>query len=374
MKLANSKNNARLAKVEGYILAFSKPLMRTPLTIEEIEFDLLVVIVTVARNKGSDNPGYLLQTAIGMQKLLKKDKYFKRKFMFVCNTEVKPKSHADAIRLQEFLPYVQRYGTNNIKVEGIPNTPMINSKLKSNARKKEISDYAFCLQAAKRLKFKYVLMLEDDVIPHENMLEILNYTLSKKIVKKTDHDGRQVTKVKDFTFIKLYYPQLWQGYAFEIIPILELISIGSIGGSMFVLVNWLLTPNTRASQAPPYRVLWWTFLLGMIIFILIAEIVGRVFVMDLRRITPFLFRMRESSACCTQAMLYKKDKIQSICDHILKNNSLNKDLAIYDLTLKTGIPGYQIEPNLFHHTGLQTSLADTYKEPEAYIFDTRIFN
>lgn len=374
LELAKSKNIDRVTKSLDYINLFSGPMIHTRKNVLKFELDLLVVIVTVSRKRGSENPRYLLQTAVGMDKLMKKDKHFQRKFMFICNVDEIPDEHADAIQLQDFLPYVRKDGKNNVGLKNIPYPPILNHGPTSSSRIKELTDYVFCLQASKQFNFSYVLMLEDDVIPYENMFHVLDHALKNQRHEMNFDENDKIVNHGNYSFLKLYYPLEWQGYAWELVPILELVSLGTIGGMLFVLTSVVLTENKRASKKQLQSSLTWPFLSGFFVSILVVKILGRIFMMDLRRFSPFLFKFGKSSACCTQAMLYMKDILQPIGDHILVNNDLNKDLAIYDFTQKSGIPGYQIEPNLFHHTGIYTSLSDHYKEPEGYIFDTHIFD
>jgi hypothetical protein len=83
----------------------------------------------------------------------------------------------------------------------------------------------YCLEAAYSLGAKYVLLMEDDSIPMEPALDVL---LNKIQYLDTKQDRQH------YAYIKLYYPQRWQGYAYDVSRIIEIISIGCVGAGMVV--------------------------------------------------------------------------------------------------------------------------------------------
>ncbi|XP_045187797.2 post-GPI attachment to proteins factor 4-like [Mercenaria mercenaria] len=358
LEKAKSKNRGRTTKALDYIYTHDKPFQEMPSSPERYDLDLLVVVVTISREKAprSQKTGYLLQTATAVDKLMNRDKYFTNKIMLICNVDKNPKAHEDAVELQSYLPFINKDGGNNLgfNVTGVPE--LKDSGLRDEARRQEIVDYAFCLNVSLSMKHRYALILEDDVIPYKNLFEVLHHTLKYRL---PEH--------KRFSFLKLYFPTRWQGYAFETDRILELISIGTIGGALFSVIascfDFELSRGRKGSSSIGF------FICGFLCFLAVAKILGRVQVLELRRLTPFLYKFGPSSACCTQAMLYKRETLPHLIQHLLINNSLNKDLAIYDFSEKYGVQGYQLEPNLFLHTGMRTSLSSNVKNPEEFLFD-----
>lgn len=132
-------------------------------------------IVTVERtwnNATSERPGYLTQTAASIDRLIKSDTKFGNKFLFICNVQNDPMSHIEAAYLKNFMPFVDKYGANNIglNVKNIDKpTFKFNESVKPR-RNQEQLDYIFCLNQAYKLNAKYILALQDDVIAYETCL------------------------------------------------------------------------------------------------------------------------------------------------------------------------------------------------------------
>ena len=359
MKQAKAKNTVRIKKSLNYIFSRDEPMQTMPRFSKEDNLDLLVVVVTVAREKSrrEDKNGYLFQTVTSMDKLMKSDEYFKKKAMVVCNVNDNPDGHVDAVELRNYLPFVNKGGVNNVGLNVTIVPELQNCGLTDGARRKEIIDYAFCLNVSRSIHHRYVLVLEDDVIPYDNLFEVLHHTLKYRL-KET----------KQFSFLKLYYPTRWQGYAFEVDRILELISIGIVGGVLFSIIafyfkNELSRHRKVRTNTVPFCIS------GFLCFLIVTSLLGRIQVMELRRFTPHIAKFGPSPDSCTQAMLYKREILQPVIYHLLVNNSLNKDLAISDFSKKYEMPGYSLEPNLFAHTGMQTSLSSEVKDPEEFLFD-----
>lgn len=326
--------------------------------------DLLVVIITVKR-KSTDHemPRYLLQSAAAMDELLKNDRSFERKKLVICNVDNHPLNHTDAEFLTSLIPQIQRYSSNKTALP--PRTPYKSQRVELykrfhhiNKYEKETIDYMFCLESAFLTRSSYILLMEDDAVPYSDVLPNIKHALDSKL----DHHNRR------FGHIKLYYPEKWQGYAFEMTRILELLSVGCVGGGCFVLLfTWNLSGRGTA-----YFIQIIYFITGCVYFILVAEMLGRQNVMELRRISASFFSFKSSPGCCTQAMLYSKSIVPSLLDHLQGSadpGSDHTDIAIYKFTTQNAIPAYQIEPNLFHHVGLYTSLEDgKYKDPEGFLF------
>jgi hypothetical protein len=68
--------------------------------------------------------------------------------------------------------------------------------------------------------------------------------------------------------------------------------------------------------------------------------------------------------------LYTRQFIPPIIEFLsAKHKNLHTDLAIYNFTNVTGVRAYQIEPNLFYHVGMYTSLTtNKHKNAEEFIF------
>lgn len=319
--------------------------------------ELAIVIVTVKRQAyDSSRLGYVLQTVAATHKLFTHDRAFTNKTMIICNVDLKPDNFTEIASLKHFVPTLERYGHSTFSVSlNRTRANLYKNTYYSNKYDKETVDYMYCLEAAYSLGAKYVLLMEDDALPRMDTLDVLKIKISYLNRKL---NGR-------YSYIKLYYPQRWQGYAYEKYRILEIVSIGCVGAGVFLLLH-LMMCNSKF-----YCVRLTYFLLGAWLFVTMAMLVGRQNVYDLYRISDYLYTLKDSPGCCTQAMVYNRQFIPAIIDFLsLKHKNLHTDLAIYNFTNVTKIPAYQIEPNLFFHVGMYTSLSsEKHKNAEEFIFD-----
>ncbi|XP_060078894.1 post-GPI attachment to proteins factor 4-like [Ylistrum balloti] len=358
---AKELNNQRLANAMAYFNSIDKTeSMQYYNQYDHERLDLLVVIVTVQR-KSSDvqKLGYFLQATAAMDKVLKHNLSFKKKKLVICNVDANPLNYTDVTWLSNYVPTIQRFGTKGRDMtERISplRATLYHKRSYSNRYEKETVDYMFCLESAHLMNASYILMVEDDAIPHKEVLNNVKHVMDTKL----QHYKRE------FGHIKLYYPMKWQGFAFEETRIMELLSVGFIGAGIFVLVfNWNVSSKMYSLQ-----MLY--FLAGSVYFILVAELLDRQNIMELRRFSASLYSFRKSPGCCTQAMLYSEHIIPALLNYLqdtARPGMDHTDIAIYKFTLENNISSYQIEPNLFYHVGLYTSLVEgRYKDPEGFLF------
>jgi len=315
-----------------------------------VQLDILVVIVTVARSAGGH---YLTQTAAAMDREMRGARESWSLALLVCNVDKTPEYNVEASRLKRHFMYADKSRRLDGRSVHIPR--LVNSGLKDPARIQEISDYVLCLNTSLVLNYSYILVVEDDVIPVHDVFDVMQHALKQKLshVDTLRSPSSHMTTKIPFSFLKLYYPQRWQGYAFEKDRIIELVSFGLFfGGLTFALFSCNMLVNSRTVYASYFRLAT-----HVIMFVVLAKLLGRVSVNELRRVSPHVYRFGASADCCTQAMLYPRAVLPGIMSHLLVNNSRNKDLAIAEFARTARLPGYQLEPNLFHHIGMRTSLA-----------------
>ncbi|XP_067680388.1 post-GPI attachment to proteins factor 4-like [Haliotis asinina] len=319
------------------------------------EIFLTVAIVTVSRTvqNESEDLGYVLQTSAGIDKFAKSHHFSRKTFVFVCNVNLNPEEHKDAAFLKKYLPFSERYGLTSFQLEDNDqiqnNFSTYRTKTNESTYEKETWDYSYCLNVAKSFNSKYVLMVEDDAIPHEDLGNVLKFTLDNHLTDGT----RGFPQRKEFAYLKLYYPERWQGYAYEASKMLELVSIGCVGGGVAILAFELFVKYRRHS----YKSKLCHCFLGMLFFILTAEFVGRQNIMEIRRLSKYLYTFQQASGCCTQAMLYPSGIIDPLTKYLTTLTSFgHTDISIYDFIQETGIATYQLEPNLFYHIGMQSTL------------------
>ncbi|KAH3851294.1 post-GPI attachment to proteins factor 4-like [Dreissena polymorpha] len=324
--------------------------------------DIVVAILTVSRQGNLQNTHYLMQTAAIVDRIIKEDTLFTAPILFICNVDPSPGQHKDAVLLKNYMPFVEKNGSNSFNETFKPYS--YRSMHKDVKRGQETMDYLFCLNVSQSMGSPYVLLLEDDVIPYSNLFKVLHYTLQRHKLIHSSHSESATSQARMFSFLKLYYPERWQGFANEADRILELLCYGLVGGSLLLFTIFICWPKSE----PSYAAKLFYYTIGFSITIYSVLIIDRHNVMDLRRISPQLFRFRPTPACCTPAMLYTSEIIPILIDHLVEQSHLNKDLAIYDFIDKNHIPGYFLEPNLVRHIGMFSSLQDSHKPPFEFIF------
>lgn len=364
LDLATELNSKRLSRAYSYFNSTDPhKSMLLYSSRAKIKSDLVICIVTVKRDSSFHETGYLIQTSSVIDSAVKSDDYFKNTLLFLCNVDRTPYAHSDASFVQQYIPYVQKYGTNSFgKSYHVSN---FTSSHKDYFRRREIEDYIFCMNVSKSFGSRYVLILEDDVVPYKNVFEVLYYTIKQHNLQHFDHLGKTFNEARQFAFLKLYYPERWQGYANEADRLMELLSVSVLGGGLLLLLASIFASKSNFS----YCLKLFYFAFGTLMTMMSVLLIGRHNVMSLRRISPQLFVFKPTPGCCTPAMFYSSHVLSGLIEHLMNYSDKNKDLAINDYIMKHNIPGYILEPNLFRHIGMYTSLQDAYKPPGEFIFD-----
>ncbi|KAL3873631.1 hypothetical protein ACJMK2_036726 [Sinanodonta woodiana] len=372
IQIASNLNEQRLQSAKKYFenLDGTASLNLYNSSAENHQLDLVICIVTNDRSSvqlGAIQPGYALQAAARMDELAKGDMLFRRKFLIICSVDHHPGNNIDATFLKTYIPYVERFGSSNlpthINISHLYAFGSRDSSIPYGIYIKESVDYAFCLNVTYAFDSKFVLMLEDDVIPHKDLFHVLRFNIDRNILHSShfvDEGGS-----RKLAFIKLFYPERWQGYAFELDRIVELLSVGAVGSPILILFHILLS-----KEKLKYSLLFFYFVSGFILMTIIASIVGRQNINELRRVSPQLFIFRDTPGCCTPAVLYPTSIIPRLTGYLtaFQDNSVHKDIIINKFIQSNNIPGYLLEPNLFKHIGMFTSLKQGYKDPAEFIF------
>ncbi|XP_060072428.1 post-GPI attachment to proteins factor 4-like [Ylistrum balloti] len=343
-KQASESNNLRLQKATRYFKS-KKPAESLEFYNRELkgQLDIAIAIVTVKRETEKNlTLGYLVQTAAALDKIVKSQTTFLNIQLFLCNTDTTDSDHTEAEFMSLYIPMVTKSSHQSNK-----------RNKQTDVRRKEARDYIYCLVQARSMAPKYVLMVEDDSIPTENFLDVIQHSL------------QQIGNRK-FAYLKLFYPLKWQGFAFEISRLLELLCFGAIGGSISLVFHYFCLLNRRRKYSQNVQ-----FTLGLLLTIVVVHLIGRQNIMTLRTFSRDLYSLKPSPACCTPAMLYPADTIKTLTNFLNQSqkhqSQVKIDLQIYNFTQIYNLPGYQIEPNLFRHVGMVSSLSSLTKDPEGFL-------
>ncbi|XP_029430764.1 transmembrane protein 246-like [Rhinatrema bivittatum] len=264
--------------------------------------------------------------------------------LFICNVDQDPQNHRDAHVLAKFFPTVVRYGEE----EGAPSEDTSSI----NLFEKEKQDYAYCLSKT-LLTFdtEYVLMVEDDAVPEEEFFSVLHHLLLARFSE---------APLGGALYFKLYHPERLQRYVNpEPMRILEWIGLGMFLGTLLSLAY---------TRAVGYQSISWPiFLFFMLYSMALAELFGRHYLLELRRLAPALYNVVPATECCTPAMLYSSASATRTLGYLNEFHckpGFAKDTALYSILSEKGEWASVVEPNLVRHVGLHSSLRGTNSDPK----------
>ena len=317
--------------------------------------DIAVGIVTLPRLIKGQTLNYLTQTFVKLYQSLFQDseEVFPNKVLFVCDVFAGPGNHTEVKSLSSLCDVSKRFPIND------PSAVIMDNY------EKEKEDYAFCIDMALKYQPQYVLIVEDDAIPFANMLKVLKVVLNR-FLENVSSDGNVLPGVEEWAYLKLYYPDRWKGFAFEVVPLLELLGLGLIGGSLFVGFGCFCRPKEKR-----YVMVRVPFLLGFIYLVLVALSVGRQHLINWRRISNCTYTVLPAPNCCSPAILYKADKAKELSDYLktLKcSATFPIDYAIDQFARDGGYSKFLIEPNLVQHIGMLSTLKSWSLHPEEFIY------
>ncbi|XP_034996816.1 post-GPI attachment to proteins factor 4 [Zootoca vivipara] len=291
---------------------------------------LLITIITVQRRPEFH---YVLQVASRFHHLLRQcGAPCRRHQILLCNVEAQPGSHADAQLLAGFFGVTNRYGSRQALEPSL------------SQFEKEKRDYAYCLEKSLQdYDPEHVLLVEDDAVPEEDIFPVLHHLLQVRFSKP---------HLRDALYVKLYHPERLQRYLNpEPMRILEWLGVGMLGGSLLGFVY-----ACAAGRPSPS---WPVALFFALYSMLLVELVGRHYLLELRRLAPPLYNVVPATECCTPAMLFSAPSARRTLGYLKKlrcRSGFAKDTALYSLLRTKGERAFVVEPNLVRHVGMFSSL------------------
>ncbi|XP_063151021.1 post-GPI attachment to proteins factor 4 [Candoia aspera] len=300
------------------------------LTNEAVQPWLLITIITVQRRPEFH---YALQVAARFHRLLQEcGPFCQHHRLLLCNVETDPSNHWDAKLLAPFFAAVNRYSGQE------------NLDLLPNRFEKEKRDYTYCLEKSLQLyRPEYVLLVEDDAIPEEGFFPVLHHLLQIRFSKP---------HLRNALYIKLYHPERLQRYINpEPMRILEWLGLGMFSGSFLGFVySWA---SSRSSLS-------WSIVLFFALYsMMLVELVGRHYVLELRRLAPSFYNIVPVTECCTPAMLFSAPSAHRVLRYMKEvhcHPGFAKDTALYSLLRTKGEQAFVVEPNLVRHVGMFSTL------------------
>ncbi|XP_020646806.3 GPI-N-acetylgalactosamine transferase PGAP4 [Pogona vitticeps] len=292
---------------------------------------LLITIITIQRQPEFH---YVLQVAAHFHRLLQEcGSSCPRHQIVLCNVEKDPSSHQDAQLLAKFFAVVDRSGSSHQNLDHL-----------LNRFEKEKRDYAYCLEKSLQIyKPEYVLLVEDDAVPEEEIFPVLHHLLQRRFSKP---------HLQNALYVKLYHPERLQRYINpEPMRILEWLGVGMLWGPLLALVYAWTTNRSSLS--------WPMVLFFALYSMLLVELVGRHYFLELRRVAPPLYNIMPVTECCTPAMLFSAPSANRVLGYLKGQQCYRgfaKDTALYSLLRLKGERAFVVEPNLVRHVGMFSSV------------------
>ncbi|XP_078092402.1 post-GPI attachment to proteins factor 4 [Mustelus asterias] len=296
---------------------------------------LVVAIVTTVREQGADYH-YYLQVAAEFHRLLRGCAWCRGHRLLACNVHLRPQEHWEALAASRLIPVVQRFAGGGADRSG-------------NRFEKEKQDYLYCLrEALLTYSAQHVLLVEDDALPGHDFFQVLRDLLERRLT---------APQARDALYVKLYHPERLQGYLNpEPMRILEWLGLGAVCGALLSAIYRLLTGHYSAL----------TFVLLASYAMLLAELGGRHYLLEARRLSPQLYALVPATECCTPAMLYSAPaarRVLAYLEGVQCRSGYAKDTALYALLRERGERAYVLEPNLVTHIGLYSTLRGIIAQP-----------
>uniref|UniRef100_A0A3Q3XE20 Uncharacterized protein n=1 Tax=Mola mola TaxID=94237 RepID=A0A3Q3XE20_MOLML len=302
--------------------------------------ELLVTVVTSRRNEGRDSH-YLLQVMRQLSILLGGCGERRCAEVLVCDVESGPQENQDAGLLEAHFKVVRRSPQE-----------LHRNREQINTFEREKRDYVFCLRRGWELvKPRNVVVLEDDALPRPDFFSVVKDLLSRRFALHT-------------LYIKLYHPERLQRYWNpEPYRILEWVGLGLVGATALLLTFPYWNPCSFSFRLSPAHLLFFTLYV-----MATAELLGRHYLLEVRRLSPQLYAVSPATECCTPAMLFPGNASLRAAHYLdgsfcVKGNA--KDMVLYQLART--VPGersHSVEPNLVTHIGAYSSVRANLARPK----------
>lgn len=302
--------------------------------------ELLVTVVTARRNQGQDFH-YLLQVMLQLSIIVGGCGERRCAEVLVCDVESGPQENQDARLLEAHFRVIRRSPQEQQRDQ---------EQISTFEREKR--DYVFCLRKGWELvKPKNMVVLEDDAVPKPDFFAVVKDLLSRRFALQT-------------LYIKLYHPERLQRYWNpEPYRILEWVGLGLVAATALLLAFSYWNPCSFSFTPSANHLLFFT-----LYFMAVTELMGRHYLLEVRRLSPQLYAVSPATECCTPAMLFPGNASLRVAEYLdgtfcVKGNA--KDMVLYRMART--IPGeraHSVEPNLITHIGAYSSVRPNPARPK----------
>lgn len=298
------------------------------------------LVVTIITTRRRSEYHYLLQVTRGfLDRMAECGQDCSTFQILICNVDSFPEGHSDACLLSHLLPMVARRWTEHVREA-------------PNRFEQEKQDYAFCLSHTLEVyNPEYVLLVEDDAVPLNDIFNAFFHLVQVRFLQEPLGGG---------LYVKFYHPERLQGYINpEPMRILEWVGLGGLAG---LVLTWVYTLTFRQQHFS-----WWVFVAFTVYAMMLAELAGRHYLLELRRISPALYNVVPVTECCTPAMLFSEASARRTLSYLKEmvcEPGYAKDIALYQELWRRGERAWALEPNMVTHVGMFSTLRGSFEGEE----------
>ena len=381
-----TNTTGRGKSLSSAVLDDSDPTLKATTGEEVSGTDVGVTVLTMKRGgkmKNGDvipSTHYLTQSVARLLQLLNSTSLARSYRLAVCNVDEQPEALEEAVSLEDMLPVWRRFKS--------PHTESGTAEVGTWEKYK--MDYVYCLRRTLAQRVQYALLVEDDAVAHVQLFEVLEHVMGRVL----ERPG-----ARPVAYVKLYHPQRVLGYiSLEVERLTELVAVALTLGAaltwtshvlgawrglhgMAIWLNQARRLSTgqqavtetatlpSADTSPPslsrrqwlWRWLWWAVVVAVL-----ALAVGRANLLELRRVFAQLYQVTPTPSCCTPAVLYTQRGAGLLTDffsNVTCTAQRSIDMRMDDFRQRTGERGLLVQPSLFQHIGLVSTLRDREVNP-----------
>lgn len=313
---------------------------------------LVIVVITVRRFNGAEPVGYLTRVVTSLHRLLSEDHVsLQDRFLLICDAHAGPGMHEEADNLRRHFYSVKRFPNGSAEASIM------------NPFEKEKQDYIFCLQQALNFLPEFVLVVEDDALPRNDLFPVMRH-----LMKRLQDPDHHVKRTEVLSYVKLYYPERWQGYSFELQKMCELLGLFAFGATVFAAGQLYLSRQRRLRSWTTEN--WKTPFLGGLYLVIVAIAVGRQHLLELKRVFPSSYSMVSAPECCSPSILYPSKSAGHIVlylETVTCSHSMPLDIALDTYTSTRSLTAYLVVPNVFRHIGFISTMKGLSNYPEEFL-------
>lgn len=336
-----AENTANYISAQHYLSSLSDPSIQSLFRWDsKAKIKLLITIVTKSRDdvKRDDkySPHYLTQT-VARYTRLKLDHNAAQIItdikLLLC--DVDHKNNEEAIEMSKYATLIK---------------PNHEHTTQENSFEQEKRDYMNCLDKSTGRNADFLLIAEDDAIPHDDLIEMLDHLFTYRTPVLNNTLG----------YIKLFHPTRLNGFiTADLNRLLEWFALASLLEHLTLAFIYLCKLQIDTGYLGRFS--------RFLYYLLLLLAIGRLNISSLRTLSPYLYRLVSAPSCCVPAVLFTPQSVSAMVKYLRSvkcEKGFAKDTAMDLFGHKTGYRNWFFEPNLFNHIGVYTTRRTKLVNPD----------